>query len=116
MSGAPTARLRRATSVGLGTSTLDGTTSMARVRFTENIQRHVECPEADVDGTTVAEALDRYFDASPRARGYVLDEQGAVRQHMIIFLNGRPVTDRAGLSDALQSDDVIDVMQALSGG
>ena len=89
---------------------------MAQIRFTENIQRHVECSDAEVRGTTVAEALDHYFEDRQRARGYVLDEQGAVRQHMIIFLNGRPITDRTTLSDALASDDVIDVMQALSGG
>ena len=89
---------------------------MAQIRFTENIQRHVECQDAEVLGTTVAQALDHYFENTPRARGYVLDERGAVRQHMIIFLNGRPITDRTTLSDELGPDYVIDVMQALSGG
>jgi hypothetical protein len=89
---------------------------MPRIRFTQNIQRHVPCPEARVDGTTVRQALDHYFNQVPRARGYVLDEQGELRKHMAIFLNGRHIGDRAGLSDPTIDRDIIDVMQALSGG
>lgn len=96
--------------------TPDARHPMARIRFTDNIQRHVACPESNVDGTTVAEALDAYFRSNPRARGYVLDDQHALRTHMNVFVNGRQITDRSGLSDPLGPDDTIHVMQALSGG
>lgn len=89
---------------------------MPHVAFTMNIQRHVSCPEADVEGDTVREALDRVFRDNPRARGYVLDEHGAVRPHMAIFVDGRQVQDRTGLSDPVRPDSDIHVMQALSGG
>ena len=89
---------------------------MPRVSFTENIQRHVACPPTDVSGTTVAEALERVFDANPRARGYVLDDQGGVRHHMVVFVNGEQVIDRETLSDRVEPGDDIWVMQALSGG
>lgn len=52
----------------------------------------------------------------PRVRGYVLDDQGAVRRHVAIFLNGELIRDRAGLSDAVSGNDEIFVAQALSGG
>lgn len=89
---------------------------MARVVFTENIQRHVACPPCEAPGGTVREVLDRVFATNPRARGYVLDEHGAVRKHMIIFINQGVVRDREHLSDPLAPDDEIYVMQALSGG
>lgn len=89
---------------------------MARVRFTENIQRHVSCPEREVAGETIGEILDAYFQENVRARGYVLDDQGAVRRHMNLFINGRQIVDRAGLSDPVGDADTVDVMQALSGG
>lgn len=89
---------------------------MAHVVFTESIQRHVRCPPADADGRTVREVLDGVFAANPRAREYVLDDQGAVRRHMVVFVNGRQIRDRAGLSDAVPAGGEVCVMQALSGG
>jgi sulfur-carrier protein len=89
---------------------------MATVRFTQNIQRHVACPTRDVDGSTAREVLDNYFRDNERARGYVLDETGAVRRHMVVFVDGDLIHDRDTLSDAVKSDSVIDVIQALSGG
>ena len=89
---------------------------MPRLRFTDNIQRHVACPAATVDGATLRAALDAYFAGNPRARTYVLDEQGAIRKHMTIFVNGRPIADRTNLTDPLSADTEIYIMQALSGG
>lgn len=89
---------------------------MPRVRFTRNIQRHVECPDASAEGNTVASVLDAYFLANPRARGYILDDQSSLRRHIAIFVDGRPVTDRSRLSDQVHPTGVVDVMQALSGG
>ena len=89
---------------------------MATVRFTRNIQRHVECPSREVSGATLREVLDGYFRENERARGYVLDEQGRIRQHMVVFIDGELVRDREGLSDPVQSTSTIDVIQALSGG
>jgi sulfur-carrier protein len=89
---------------------------MARVAFTANIQRHVPCPEMEVTGGTVREALEQVFSAIPPARAYVLDEHGAVRPHMVIFVDGRQIHDRTGLSDPVAPDAEMHVMQALSGG
>lgn len=89
---------------------------MPTVRFTENIQRHLACPVRQVDGATVREVLDSYFAANGRARGYVLDDQGRLRQHMAAFVDGRQIRDRHGLSDAVRPDGTVDIVQALSGG
>jgi molybdopterin converting factor small subunit len=84
--------------------------------FTPNLARHLACPTVEVCGGTLGEALDDYFDRNPRMRGYVLDDQGAVRRHVAIFINQALIRDRVGLSDAVGDGDRIFVMQALSGG
>ena len=89
---------------------------MPRVVFTPNLERLISAPPAEVSGRTVREVLDRVFDANPKLRGYVLDDQGRLRQHVAVFVNGEMVTDRVGLADALDDADEVFVMQALSGG
>jgi sulfur carrier protein ThiS len=89
---------------------------MARVIFTQNIQRHVECPETEAPGGSLREVLDNVFAANPQARSYVLDDQAALRRHMTVFVDGRAVHDRAHLSDPVAADSRIFVFQALSGG
>ena len=89
---------------------------MATVRFTQNIQRHVACPTRDASGATLRAVLDDYFHDNEKARGYVLDEQGRVRQHMVVFIDGELVRDRDRLSDPVAPNSIIDVIQALSGG
>src|SRR5436189_808307 len=83
---------------------------MATVRFTRNIQRHVACPTCEVHGATLREVLDAYFHENDRARGYVLDEQGRVRQHMVVFIDGELVRDRDQLSDPVEPNSFIDVI------
>jgi molybdopterin synthase sulfur carrier subunit len=89
---------------------------MATIRFTRNIQRHVECPTREIPGTTLRAVMDAYFRENEKARGYVLDEQGHIRPHMVIFIDGELTNDRDGLTDQIQPNSVIDVIQALSGG
>ena len=89
---------------------------MPSVAFTQNLQRHVACPPCEVAGATVRESLEAAFARYPKLRGYVLDEHGALRFHMAIFVNGVPIADRKGLSDPVSGKGEIFVMQALSGG
>ena len=89
---------------------------MARIVFTANLQRHVGCPEAEAEGATVREALESVFRSNERLRGYVLDDQSALRRHMAIVVDGRPLRDRVRLSDPVSSGSAIYVLQALSGG
>lgn len=45
-----------------------------------------------------------------------MDDQGALRRHMAVFVDGRQIKDRRGLSDAVGETSEVYVMQALSGG
>jgi molybdopterin synthase sulfur carrier subunit len=89
---------------------------MPVVHFTANLRRHVSCPTVMVAGTTVGEVLARVFEQNPQLRGYVVDEQGAIRKHMNVFVDGVQIRDRIELADPVTADSEIHVFQALSGG
>jgi molybdopterin converting factor small subunit len=89
---------------------------MAKVVFTANIQRYVPCPEVEATGATVRDVLNNVFADNPRARGYVLDDQSALRKHVTVFVDGAMIRDRARLSDAVRDTSTVYVFQALSGG
>jgi molybdopterin synthase sulfur carrier subunit len=87
-----------------------------RIDFTPHLRRHVDCPRETVPGNTVRDALEAYFAAHPLARSYVLDEQGTVRKHVVLFVDGVMLRDRERQADAVGAETEIFVMQALSGG
>jgi molybdopterin synthase sulfur carrier subunit len=89
---------------------------MARVAFTANLQRHIECPLQVAPGQSVRAVLEHVFATQPRLRSYILDDQDRVRKHVAIYLNGERIVDREQLSDSVNDDDELFVFQALSGG
>lgn len=89
---------------------------MAELHFTQNLTRHIECPPKSISAESVAELLSRYFSECPEVRGYVLDDQGALRKHVKILVDGRNIVDRTKLSDPISGKSQVYVFQALSGG
>jgi molybdopterin converting factor small subunit len=89
---------------------------MPTVTFTPVLRRFLRVPDMRVEGSTVGAALAAVFAEHPALRGYVLDDQGALRRHVAIYLNGEMVRDRFRLSDAVGQNDEIHVFQALTGG
>lgn len=91
---------------------------MARVKFTRHLVRFFpQLPEVvTVEGRSVAEivaALDEQF---PGLAGYIVDERGALRKHVNIFLGQELIVDREHLGDAVGPGDQVYIFQALSGG
>ena len=89
---------------------------MPTVSFTSALQRFLPAPITQVEGGTVGDALGAVFASRPALRGYVLDDQGALRRHVAVYVNGQPLRDRIGLADPVGQRDEIYVFQALSGG
>jgi hypothetical protein len=52
----------------------------------------------------------------PGIQTYIVDEQGSLRKHVNIFINGDMIDDRATLADRFEPDSEIYIVQALSGG
>lgn len=89
---------------------------MATIRFTPNLAKHRETPTLMAAGATVRQVVEEGLAQDPLLRSYVLDEQGRLRKHVNIFVDGAMVTDRIGLSDPVAPGSEIYIMQALSGG
>lgn len=66
----------------------------------------------EIDGSTVGDVIRALELSYPRLRGWVLDEHGAVRPHVNVFLNG----ERARAEAPLAHRDRLDVLPAISGG
>ena len=75
---------------------------MPTVSFTSALRRFLDAPPAEVAGSTVSEALAAVFAERPALRGYVLDDQGAVRRHVAVYVNGLALHDRERLTDVIQ--------------
>ena len=89
---------------------------MPRIRFTANLARHIDTTELTAAGGDVRSVFADAFARHPQARGYVLDDQGGLRKHVSVFIDGVQVRDRATLRDPVPAGAVIDIIQALSGG
>jgi len=89
---------------------------MPTVLFTSALHRFLPAPAQQVAGETVGGALAAVFASRPALRGYVLDDQGALRRHVAVYVGGQPVKDRLRLTDPVGPCDEIYVFQALSGG
>lgn len=89
---------------------------MPKIVFTTNLARHIDCPELHESGSTVRELLDNAFVDNRQLRHYILDDQDRLRQHMLVLVDGAAISDRTGLSDPVNKNSEVYVMQALSGG
>lgn len=68
--------------------------------------------EHQLEGATVV-ALMRALEAHhPGVRGWILDERGAIRRHINVYVNG----DRADEATAVASGDRVEVLPAITGG
>lgn len=89
---------------------------MPGIAFSPNILSHVQVDVDHVNGQSVRDALEEVFSRHPRLRSYLFDDDGSVRKHIAVIVNGEPVKDRKSLSDSVRDEDEIFLMQALSGG
>lgn len=90
---------------------------MQTVQFTAALKRFFpDIQEQQVEGQTVADILSSLDTRYPGLKSYLVDEQGALRKHINIFIDGALIQDRYTLSDHLQDQHDILIFQALSGG
>lgn len=90
---------------------------MPTVKFTYALRRYFPTlRDTPATGTTLAEVLGEMEASYPGVRGYILDEQGNLRKHVNIFIDGTMINDRRTLSDPFDENSEIYIMQALSGG
>jgi len=86
---------------------------MPTVTFTPALRRFLRVEDVRVEADTVGAALAAVFAARPALRGYLLDDQGALRRHVAIYVAGQLVR---GLGEPVGEREEIHVFQALTGG
>jgi len=72
--------------------------------------------ELSVAATNVAEALAALWQAYPGLRDRVVNEQGAVRQHVNIFVGEENIRDTGGLTTPVRDGCEIMIVPNISGG
>ena len=89
---------------------------MARIAFTCHLEAVGPCEPVEYAGATVGELLQAVAADYPRLRGYVLDDQGRVRKHIAIFVDGALKPRETALRLPMDETSDVYVFQALSGG
>jgi len=86
---------------------------MAQVHLPFSLLPMVDDQESlRVDGATAREVLAELQERYPRLAGWVLDERGALRQHVALFRDGQKIEADTPLGEG----DSLHVVQAISGG
>jgi len=90
---------------------------MPTIKFTYALKRYFPALKDEAaEGNTLDEVLREMETRYPGMRSYILDEQGSLRKHVNIFIDGAMIMDRMRLSDPFGGKSEIYIMQALSGG
>lgn len=90
---------------------------MPNVRFTYALKRFFPgLKEVAAAGKSFHEIFTELEKHYPGISSYILDEQGTLRKHVNIFIDGKMISDRKTLSDSFAVSSEIYIMQALSGG
>jgi sulfur-carrier protein len=84
-----------------------------RVMIPSALRSYTDAGQAEAQGATLALLLDDLDRRHPGIRFRMVDEQGRIRRHIRIFINGMQEHD---LARALRDSDEVIIAQALSGG
>jgi sulfur-carrier protein len=90
---------------------------MPVVKFTYALKRFFPgLKDTPAKSVVLSDILDEIEIIYPGINSYILDEQGNLRRHVNIFINGAMIPDRAKLNGAVAEKSEIHIIQALSGG
>jgi molybdopterin synthase sulfur carrier subunit len=89
---------------------------LARIAFTPHLRAVGPTLAAAYAGATLGEVLDGVAGDYPRLKDYVLDDQGRLRKHIAIFVDGVMRPRETALALPLTEASEVYVFQALSGG
>ena len=90
---------------------------MATIKFTQALKRFYPTLDSlNIEADRVDIVLEKIEEKYPGINSYILDDQGRLRKHVNIFVDGQMILDRDQQSDILTSNSEVYIMQALSGG
>ena len=90
---------------------------MAIIKFTYALKRfYPDLNDIEVEGKNVNELLEKIDVRYSGIKSYLVDDSGALRKHVNIFVNGELILDREKMTDTVDNKSEVFIMQALSGG
>lgn len=92
---------------------------MITITFATAFRRHVDCPDETVEpaaATMLRDVLATYFERHPTVRTYVVDDVGALRRHVTVFVGNDQVPHRDAMDAPVADGTTVHLFQALSGG
>ena len=90
---------------------------MPTIKFTTALKRfYPNLSEFTAPAENVNTVLQIIEEKYPGMKTYIVDDQGALRKHVNIFINGNIIEDRIKLTDKVNEKDEVYIIQALSGG
>lgn len=84
-----------------------------RVLIPTSLQSYTKAARVEATGATLGDLLADLDRRYPGFRFRMVDEQDRLRPHMRVFVNGHAIL---ALAHAIQADDDVAIVQALSGG
>ena len=72
--------------------------------------------ELDVEGSTIREIIENIDKSYPGFRAKLLDENGALKNFMNIFVNDRNIKTLNGVNTEVNPEDNIYILIAIAGG
>ena len=90
---------------------------MATINFTSALKRfYPDLKPVQIHASTINEVLMGLNQHYPHLSDFLLDEHGALRQHINVFIGDTMISDRETLMDKVGEKEEILIFQALSGG
>ena len=89
---------------------------MAKVVFTSHLGSVAPSDPCHYEAPDVGGVLTAAFTDHPGLQHYILDDQGKVRRHVVIFVDGCQLPRAEALDAPVKTGSEVYVLQALSGG
>ena len=90
---------------------------MTKIKFTQALNRFFpDLKDLDVEAKQLSDVIVEINQHFPGLSNYILEENGSLREHLNIYLDGEVIMDRFGLSDNIDKKREIVIFQAISGG
>lgn len=92
---------------------------MPHVEMTRHLYRffpQLDKNQLEVPAGSVKKALLVINEIAPGFTDYLLDDNGALRRHVNLSINGKMIIDKVTLTDQIPENGTVYIFQSLSGG
>lgn len=89
---------------------------MVKVVLTANLQKYFPESKFETEANSLKDLLRKMDERRPLFSTYIIEDNGSIRKHVNIFIDGEVLSDKSHTDVQLKSGSQVHIMQALSGG